>query len=385
MSTIFSKTYSGKIKRVISEGQICPSTLPEYLIEKDIEHKDSVNYNYPSLIYNVEKSDSYVTVTTNTLAIKLTDKVYQDKPYYKMVLNFPNVQDIPENCVWIDGILCTNLEDRYIEHNNNLYSIVDIYNTRYFLSSDNISIKRLADKFKITIKNINTESFNLELKHAHVFVPDRYGNILYFYDCFIKHEGKTIGIFSNNFEKYKKVDMFFNTTNISLRDIPIGIIEKQVLGDYIKVTYDCYKTNLSVIVGEESVEVYFDTTLNKLSLTPSTISIYKVVKPLTKFISIETNPYTKLDKFKGLGEKTIFCFDSKNKYEVDKDIPLGMKRLIVDFKKLITSEKIDIISNDKKYYYTSPPSLENTLTTSPNFSAEEKKLADQLLFNLTNL
>ena len=77
---------------MISEGQICPSSLPELYIKKSKDIKiDESNIDglYPAKIFNIVNKKDTVEITTNTLGIFITDKVFNDVVYFKKLNKLP--------------------------------------------------------------------------------------------------------------------------------------------------------------------------------------------------------------------------------------------------------------------------------------------------------
>lgn len=354
MAILFSKTYSGKIKRAISEGLISPSALPEAYIKKESNttiNTENIESKYPARIFSIIPKSKSVEVTTNTLGIKITDIVdASGKPYYKfLTTSVSNSRVLTKlDTYTYNGVTYVNTDKDYIQDGDNLIFLKDVQSLNLWDRSPNISIRRLKDRFKITIKTDTPEKLTIDLKVKSIFTPSIRNNWMSFYDCVYNTiDNKPAYLYTHSFEYYDKVEIHENSTGVSLRDIPISNIEIQTIDEnYKKISYKTYRSNLYInleLLNNSHISIVRVNEQSNLNITrdlsAANINLFKITKTETLLKELELNPYLSTDLYKGRAEKLYFVWETTTKYAHDFNVPFGCERVELDFNKILKREK----------------------------------------------
>lgn len=377
MSIIFTKTYSGSIKREISEGQFSPSPLPEYYVEQ--EKTKSIRTNniealFPSKIFNVVSKQKSVEITSNTLNIEITDVIIDGVPYTKKLNTIPSdLTKVKEDFKVLNGICYINTSKTYIQVNSDMYVVEPVIGLSSFNRTSNVAIKRLKDCFKITIKTNNPTNIHIKLNAPSIFSPSLINNWLIYHDCIYRISKPTFSYLSSHtFEYYDKEEIHELSNNIVLRDIPVGPITTETIDRFIKVSYKTYRTNLMINTslsenlfiaveeeGNSSLEVRTQLSL----LTKYFINSIHTNK--TEFIKIQENPYKASKAYEGRGESILFVWDLESKYTRSHNVPIGCERVLLSLNKIFKKEKKTIVTSSYPIYDSVSLQTSDTYTTIP--------------------
>lgn len=347
MSTIFTKKYSGKIKRMISEGQICPSSLPELYIKKtkqtevDTSKSESL---FPSKIFNILSKKTSTEITSNTLALKITDKVFNNTPYYYKLNQLPLKEDlelIEENYVIDNQTLYLNTTKKYIQIGYKMYTVVPVIGLDVWNRDKRVSIRKLKDRFKITIKS-NTD-LQIELLTRSLLTPIVYNNWISFNDCVSKFNSKDyVYLYTHSFEYYDKVEIHEKTLKLNLRDLPIGDVSIEDLGDYLKVMYKTFRSNMQ-INNDLNTNLFLKIEVNDQGTAQLKTAVFnknsdfilKIINHKTHLEYVEANPYILAPLYKHKSEVYYFTWETTTKYATDMNTPIGCERIVLDLDKLL--------------------------------------------------
>ena len=351
---IFNKTYSGKIKRAISEGLISPSALPEAYIKKESNttiDTENIESKFPARIFNIVSKNKSVEITTNTLGIKITDIVDESgTPYYSYLtkeIKTPRVLSKLDTYAR-NGITYINTTKDYIQDGDELIFIKDVYSLNLWERSDKIAIRRLKDRFKITVKTTNPDNLIIDLKVKSIFTPSIRNNWMSFYDCIYNTVNNTPAyLYTHSFEYYDKVEIHENTENISLRDIPISEISIQLVDEnYKKISYKTYRSNLYVnleLLSNSYINVTRENEQSNIVVSKESsevdISLFRVLRDETVLQELDLNPYLGSNLYKGRAERLFFVWETATKYTQDFNVPFGCERIELDFNKVLNRKK----------------------------------------------
>ena len=249
MERIFTKKYSGTIKRKVSEGVFTPSSLPELYIKTEVKDEIELDSNinaYHSKIYNIFHKGDKVEITSNTLAIKLTTIKNKSEVFYREILNYNLDKNLltKYDIYSIDNKIYTNHQEDYIQVDQHIFQVVDVLSLDLWSRSDNITIRRLKDRFKITIKGIKSlDELHVALRFNSVLEPTIKEFNLYYHDCVLD---SSKFLYTHSFEYYLKEEVHqYSSTTYKLRDIPISDISITRLNtNYVKIVYKTFRSNL---------------------------------------------------------------------------------------------------------------------------------------------
>ena len=345
----FTKTYTGLIKRKTSEGVIVPTTLPELYL-KTSNNKVEIHNNtdaYPSKVFNIVQMKDKIEVTSNTLGLKFTNIYNNNIPYYREIMGYDGDMSLLVNIdtYIVDNKIYTNIEDPYIQIENNLYIVQDIISINIWNRHPDVTVRKLKDRFKITIKNI--PNINIDLISSSIFHPNIYMSNIYYYDCIFN---TTDYLSTHSFEHYTKEEVHYkSSTKYSLKDIPIdSILIENISEDYVKIKYKTFRSNLFFTLNTfepaclslvyidnipEIIKSSFDTDESKKLL------VYRPTDNL-KIENFELNPYMNIKRFKSRPEGIVFVWKGfeNNKYSRPQDISFGVERVVIELNRIVNSE-----------------------------------------------
>lgn len=189
-----NKTYTLPIYKKIG-GSYALNALPhDSNIHVASDQKLEVQYNpllgtlYPATIHNIKKTKTTLVLTTNTLAIQLTN-VYKDNIplYYRIdisdfVVNL-NLIEINEKLsialgseyLYASGIVYHNSDSVYINVFNTNIVNLPVMDLSTSLQDSNLVFKYLKDRIRVTIKTNLADTYAIRLKYDHVFGVDCLG------------------------------------------------------------------------------------------------------------------------------------------------------------------------------------------------------------------
>ena len=357
----FTKTYSGIIKRKISEGTITPSSLPEVYLKtssNEIEISSEIEA-YPAKIFNIVRNKNKTEITTNTLGLNITDKVFNNKPYFKIIEDYDlDINLLNSYDTYVDkNITYINTDVTYIQLGQKIFRIKDVVSLNLWDRSEKVTVRRLKDRFKLTIRH--EEDFIINLKSTSIFQPSIHNNNLHYYDCVFNNSDF---LYTHSFETYKKEEIhFYSDNSYILKDIPVSPVIVSKLNDkYVKIVYNTFRSNLffSLNLTEPAhILVEYIEGLPELkrisastnSPTGKTILTYKPSYNVN-IDKLQINPYMNIKRFKSRPEGVVFVWKGYEdfKYSRCNDIPFGTERVILDLKKVMAKEIVAFSVGTKK-------------------------------------
>lgn len=359
MGTIFSKTYSGEIKRVLTEGQICPSVMPDMYIETEQTRNidtSKIDDVYTSKIYNIVLNKSSVEVTTNTLGILLTDVTVNNIDYYYYIESEDDILQYLQTkdalTVYKDGVYYLNTNLDYISLNSKVYKVNKVIPNDIWNRSDLIKIRRLKDRFKITVSTKNPSNLKIKFISNSALSPLIHRGSAFFYD-FIginPTTGEKILLLNTTFNIYSKVEIHEKIDHMILKEFSISDVTIEDISSmpgYCFVKYNTFRSNNTVDISSNK-ELYISLntsdTLTELSVSTDFndkfSSLITINKTNSTIKSITMNPYISTKLYKNKPEAILFVWGINKKYEKSFDVPLGCERFKLNLtnlrKRLVT-------------------------------------------------
>lgn len=378
MNTIFSKKYSGKIKRMISEGQACPSSLPELYIKKSMNtqiDESNIEGLYPAKIFNIVTKKDTVEITTNTLGILITDKVFNNVVYFKKLNKLPKNTEILKQLnieFYVDDeTVYLNTEQTYVQLDKEIYTVVPVIGLQLWNKPQTVNIRRLKDRFKITVKTKN--ELQIQLSSPSILTPNIHNQWVTFSDCV--HTFGTdsfLYLYTHSFEYYDKIEIHDKTLSINLRDIPVGdVVIEDFMGSYHKVSYKTFRSNMQ-LNNELGKDLFISLKIDKNLVmlisqqsAKNTDYLIRIYKERTKIEEATINPYLLTPLYKSRPEVFYFTWDTVSKYSTSMNTPLGCERVQLDLSKLLSRE-VNTLELDNKViqennYYSSITELNTSV------------------------
>ena len=362
---MFSKTYNVNIHRKISEPVLIKEEVKnsDFYLHVEEENKSFINSSFETEIYSIERNTDSLVIYSNTTNIKVTDKFYNDVPLYYVYdtsIGTLELSDIPIK-IQEDSYLFLN-KDGIKDPLKELKLIYEIGNP--LTRSENIKIRKLKDRLKITIKNIDGVKAKIELNSKYLFEPKIHRNYLEFPESIVKLANNVVYLYNSSFNPQVKKEITSKNDPL-LKDPVQNIIEIQ---DYDSesylITYDTYKTNL-MFNSKINSNLYVYLNLNSSNKTDmleistkeveSSSYILLYVKYTTKQKQdIGFNPYNETTVETPLGENYSIVFEenSSEKYHQSNDIKIATEVLNTNVFKLLDNRVRYLNVNGQQLYQT---------------------------------
>lgn len=375
---VFTKKYTGSIKRKISEGHIVPSVLPELYIETEKETKSTITNTrkYSSKIFNIGEKNSHVEITTNTLKLKVTTTVIDGVPYFKkLVGDVSKIKETPKECVDYGGQYFTNTDKDYIQIGNQVFLVQSLYRLSTYTQSPNVLVRRLKDRFKITIKNTNIEQVLVELENEDLLEPKVTRTYTLLPEVVLLHDDQYRYLIAHTFEDYIKQELHSKSEDIVLRDVPIDVITvEDYLDNYYLVKYKTFRSNLFVEHNKElsthvELEPFTDKLLNiKMTSKPTVNTFLSITSKPTSLKKFETNPYMYTPLLDLNPKGYYFLWETESKYATASNTPLGCERVLLDKEKLLNkvTDSIETAGDTYRDFVTLHSTTVKTYTSAPS-------------------
>lgn len=380
MSVIFKKTYTIPVRRKIAEGSFKPTSIERADIFINIsdslktEILFSKNNIYKSIIYNINREPSKLIITSNSLNISMTDIVSPSKtPLYKkiVVLEEESYQIIEEIKKFTDEYLKVNTtiylntDLDYLFLNGSLIKIEPAFKIGNSMTvGDNVSIRKLKDRFKITLKTLNSQNFHVKLNSEFLFEPIVHKNWIEIPECIIFIKSKPLYIYNHSFNFITKTEILVKNNELFYPKDPIlnseNILTEEFNDKYLKISYPTYRSNLMYNTESNSdLYIYLDTQFtdktNPLFITDtlileesSNILLLSITKKLTgKEPIVIKSPYTENKLYKTKGEDYSITFNNPfEKYSRPLDIKLGTQRVELDIEDIAREKANYVVINN---------------------------------------
>ena len=348
---MFIKEYKVDIKRKIAEA------IPTKVYDKDVEFAiesdnllkiNLINKTYRSLLYNIKETQKGITIYSNTLNLKITDKYLNKEPMYQYI----ETTEIIDSLFNKDLIpfLRKDLASSYIYYFNTESSVLFEYLVKdviivnnVYLKSGNVTIRKLKDRFKIDVKG--SEKFSVRLGSEYLFEPQLCNNYIVFYDCIFKYNSVVYSLKTLSFEVVEKEEYFPKETfSLKLAKAPINsVILKEEREEYIVLKYTTYISNL--MFDKRSISSFY------VNLDLNSEQLLKIVKTQSdgslcsvsskgKLKTFIVNPNLPSIKVTKTGENcSIILGEISTKYSEQDNILLGNSSLILNLEKLVTKQE----------------------------------------------
>ena len=375
---MIQKNYSIPIHRKIGSTELIKTDIKEshFNIEvKTYEKEIEVNENFESIIYNIDKKEDTLIIYSNTLNIKVTDKFYKNIPLYDMLET--NIRDF-------EYILKTIGEEYYLEKNNDdvviyfnnknnifISDYYKIYNIGNPLTrTNNIKVRKLKNRFKITVTGINTKLVSILLGSRYLFSPTIYKDFIEFHDMLVNIGTTQYYIYNHSFNILNKKELI--TDSGTVKDPVIEYISLTAINDYPFCTYNSWRSNL-LFDQKLNSELYYYLNTNstnktdliiqsfsKLDTNEGLVFMFSSSIPKISY-SVTKNPYLRTEVSTPLGENYSIVFDNVKDYKYNKynDIKFGTEKIVLDLEKSVVNRQRylsnyfeDMYQEDKITNYT---------------------------------
>lgn len=376
---MINKIYKIPVYREVASSELIKTSVLDSEFKLDVvknERVVEVNEDLESIIYNVDRNRDQLVIYSNTLNLNITDKFFNTTPLYEKVvfseeeeaLSF--VKEFKEYLIEKNiesfTVYFNSIKDDFVIGKEFLYNIGNPLNR-----SPDIKVRKLKNRFKITVRNINSEIANIVVKNRYLFSPNIHRNFLEFNECIVTLGTNQYYIYNNSFNLLEKVEINVEQP----KDPVIEYIDSFVLKDYQGYEYTSWRSNL-LFEQKIPTDFYYYLKLsydNKTDLILQSVS--KIDDPSLLFLcsskvspktyKLNINPYLETEVITPVGENFSVVFDymQDNKYNTYNNIKFGTERLLVDFGRFIKNTT-NYVSTDYKDIYQ-----ENNLSLPTNYDS----------------
>lgn len=363
---MINKKYNIPVHREIASSELIKTDIIDSHFKLDVVKNDrliEINEDLEAIIYNIDRVKDQLVIYSNTLNLKITDKFFNTIPLYeKVVFNdevdyLVFVKDLKEYIVEKTSedftVYFNSVSSDFVIGKQVLYNIGNPLNR-----SDNIKVRKLKNRFKITIKNINSEIASILLGSKYLFSPNIYKNFIEFNDSIFTIGTTQYYVYNNSFNLLDKIEVKVDNP----KDPIIDYINHYYLKEYPIYEYTTWRSNL-LFDQKIPTDFYYYLKLlpeNKTDLIVQSYSKLDDTSLLFLFSSkisnkdykLTINPYLETDILTPIGENFSLIFDeNKNKkYNHYNDIKFGTERLVLDLENLIKNKMNYISTSDKDIY-----------------------------------
>ena len=348
-----------------------------YLKSSHVNNLEINKDNFKTEIYNITRNPTSLIIYSNTTNLKITNKYFNNIPLYQVIRNIPltvsiEIVELIKDLVGEQLLIENKDEFVTIYLNTDLKTIskvngivvedVLVIGDSAINRINNVSIRKLKDRLKITIKDLeNTENYSIRLGSNYLFEPKRYKNWIEFYECVFPNLNQTFThVYNHSFNIVRKTEYYdlkeYNIDELKdpffLSDINIQEIyfDKEVF-----VSYNSYRSNLLIPSNyNEELFIYLDISGNLTNKTKNfhvstkELNLIELVPVLTKrkendsyeFVSNEFNK-TIIRTCNSEGYTFMMDTFKNEKYNKFDDIRIGNSRIIANI--------LDVISNKENY------------------------------------
>lgn len=363
---MFYKEYTIPVHRKIATTVANKTTVEDsHFFMETGNKKDDIYINtyFESTIYNIERKNNSLIIYSNTLNLKVTDKFYNNTPLYyfyndssELTLQLDSIEEKLQDFDNTDIYFLNKTEE--LAKLANIKLIYDIGNP--LTRSENVKVRKLKDRFKITIQNINGLDAKIELNSKYIFEPILHNNYIEFSESIVKVGSSLYYLYNHSFNKQSKIEVIFDE-DLTFKDPVLNFnainYDKKTL-----VYYDTFKSNLLFNNKLDSDFYYY------LRLNPSdkTDLIYQSIEEkfsndLMLIFSIKKrdvvrdigiNPHLKTELKTPLGENYTIVYTESylDKYIRPEDIKIGTEVLLTDAINSAKSEVPYLYLGSKQYY-----------------------------------
>ena len=400
------KKYNIPIYRELATAEVVKET-PEnsfFNLEINKEEKTTVNESFETKIYNIERKENQLIIYSNTLNIKVTDIFTESGVplYYFKEFNINNEEDIQNQEAIIDGMISEYLEgiteykidksDGAVLYFNKTEELLKIrseylYNIGNPITrTPNVKVRKLKDRFKITIKNIKGLRARIDLGSRYVFEPVVYKNFKEIAETIVTINNNQYYLYNSSFNILNKSE--YNENSYEVKD-PVSML---YVSNNNWFFYDSWRSNL-LFDEKLKTKYYYYLKLNSPNATDLVLqSLYKQDSSNLLFMfssdysvienEITINPFTEIEAKKPLGENfsLVYKDNSYTKYNNYNDIKFGTEQLQLNFENVYKDKSLYLIDGGDVIYQSNKLNFENEYT---NKTVED--LPPNFLSNLNDL
>lgn len=364
---MISKKYKIPVYREVCSSELIKTGVTDSHFKLDViknERVLEVNEDFESIVYNVERDRDKLIIYSNTLNLKITDKFFNNIPLYEFVtfyneedyLNFIKdkkeyvVEKNPEDIV----VYFNSNKDDFVIGKQFLYNVGNPLNR-----SSTVKTRKLKNRFKITITNINSQIASVLVGSRYIFSPSVYRNFLEFYESIATIGNTQYYFYNHSFNGLNKIEVKVDKP----KDPVIEYLDYYFYKDYKDYNVYKYTSWRSNLLFDQKIptDFYYYLKLHPENKTDLILQSYsKIDDPSLLFIcsskvtnkdyKMTINPYLETDVVTPVGENFSLIFDENKdkKYNHYNDIKFGTERLTLDLEKLIknTTNYISILDKD---------------------------------------
>lgn len=384
------KKYTIPVYRELASSEIVKTNIEDssFVLEVDTLKNIELNKDFETIIFSVDKQPNQLVIYSNTLNIKVTDKFYNNIPLY-FKKTFLNEFDYKDFIKGREEFLVEYEDTNFIVYFNKeedelISEVVELNVVNNPLKrSDNVKVRKLKNRLKITIKNINENIAKVALPSRYLFEPKIYKNFIEFYESILNINNTSYYFYNSSFNLFDKREY---TKNESLVKDPVI----EYLGYFENIqNYTTWRSNL-LYDQKLSTDLYYYLKLDSPNKTDLIVqSIIKINEPnhillfstsyLNTIKNLIVNPYTESTVSTPIGENYSLVYKEveDNKYNRYNDIKFGTDKLVLDFEKNVKN-KVKYIQTSSNVIYQ-----EDVIDTLKEYP--EKEYTELPAFFLTNI
>ena len=252
-----------------------------YLKSSHVNNLEVNKDNFKTEIYNITRNPTSLIIYSNTTNLKITNKYFNNIPLYQVIRNIPltisvEIVELIKNAVG-EQLLIENKDESvtvYLNTELKTISKVDgvvvedvlVIGDSAINRVDNVLIRKLKDRLKITIKDLeNTENYSIRLGSNYLFEPKRHKNWIEFYECVFPNLSQTFTqVYNHSFNIVNKVEYYdLKEYNIDELKDPFFLSDINLQEIYfdteVLVEYNSYRSNLLIPTSYvEELFIYLD-------------------------------------------------------------------------------------------------------------------------------
>lgn len=405
---MIQKTYNIKVHRKIASTELIKTNPVDSHFNLNClsdRRKSEIENNLETIIYSIEKKKNTIILYSNTTNIKITNKFYKDIPLYNYILT--SKEDLEGILLKIDTAeFVTENKDTsvivYFNYNYNNY-LPDVNRLNHIgnplTRSDNIKVRKLKDRLKITISGVEENNVDIRLGSRYVFEPKFYRNYIEFFESLVKIGSKIYYLYNNSFNHLDKKEMYLDRES-KVKDPIINFNSIEENGKYFLYTYSSWRSNL-LYDQKINSDFYYYLNTDSANATDLLVQSYQKIfdekllliysnEKQKQDYEVTTNPYLATDITTPLGENYSLLFQEAkdNKYSIQNNIKLGTERLVLDFNKIITQKTKYLVKEDGTVIYQTIPIKDipnNNVKTLEDLPLHFKNNLDELNTKLNNI
>lgn len=394
------KKYNIPIYRELATAEVVKETPENSFFNLEIkkEEKTTVNESFETKIHNIERKENQLIIYSNTLNIKVTDIFTESGVplYYFKEFNINNEEAIIDGMIseYLEGITEYKIDksDGAVLYFNKTEELLKIrseylYNIGNPITrTPNVKVRKLKDRFKITIKNIKGLIARVDLGSRYVFEPVVYKNFKEIAETIVTINNNQYYLYNSSFNILNKSE--YNENSYEVKD-PVSML---YVSNNNWFFYDSWRSNL-LFDEKLKTKYYYYLKLNSHNATDLVLqSLYKQDSSNLLFMfssdysvienEITINPFTEIEAKKPLGENFSLVYEdnSYTKYNNYNDIKFGTEQLQLNFENVYKDKSLYLIDGGDVIYQSNKLNFENEYT---NKTVED--LPPNFLSNLNDL